>query len=53
MKLREKHTVYGDFFFEKVAGNFAPKFDVPKLLLQNVREEEWTVAKMSWPMFPF
>ena len=47
MRLREKCTVYGSYCPQKVAGNGAPKFDIPKLLLQNLKEEGFTFAEMS------
>ena len=47
MRLREKCAVYGSYCPQKVAGNGAPKFDIPKLLLQNLIEEGFTVAEMS------
>ena len=47
MRLREKCTVYGSYCPQKVAGNGAPKFDRPKLLLQNLKEEGFAFAEMS------
>ena len=47
MKLRQKYTVYGSYCPRKVAGNGAPKFDMPKLLLQKLIKEGFTVAEMS------
>ena len=40
-------TVYGNYCPQTVAGNGAPKFDIPKLSLQNLIEEGFTVAEMS------
>ena len=47
MKIREKFAVYGRYCPQKVTGNGANKFITPKLLLQNLIEEGFTVAEMS------
>ena len=45
--LREKCIFYGGFSPQKVAGNGAPKFAIPKLLLENLIEEGFTAAEIS------
>ena len=45
--LTEKSSVYGNFCQQKVAGNGAPKFDIPTVLIQSLIEERFTVAEMS------
>ena len=46
MKLREKCTVYEKHCPQKVTGNGASKFDMPKLLLQNLKEGRFNVGEM-------
>ena len=47
MRLIEKCTAYESYCPQKVAGNGAPKFDIPKALQQNLIEQGFTVAEMS------
>ena len=55
VKLWEKCNMYGSYCEQKVAENGAPKFEISKLLLQNLIKEGFTVAEISQahyrPMF--
>ena len=43
--------MYRSCYPQKIAGNGTPKFNIQKLLLQNLIEEGFTVAEMSLAHF--